>query len=40
MSGVLIHSWPIVIGCEASGIVVEAGEEVTKLKKGDAVFGW
>jgi NADPH:quinone reductase-like Zn-dependent oxidoreductase len=40
MSGTLITSWPIVIGCDASGVVVEVGEGVTKLKKGDAVFGW
>jgi len=40
MSGALIHSWPIVIGCEASGAVVEVGEGVTKFKKGDAVLGW
>lgn len=40
MSGVLIHSWPMVIGCDASGVVVEVGDGVTKLKKGDGVFGW
>jgi len=40
MTGALIKSWPIVIGCDASGVVVDVGEEVTKFKKGDAVFGW
>jgi NADPH:quinone reductase-like Zn-dependent oxidoreductase len=36
--GILVDSWPIVIGCDASGTVVEVGEEVTKFKKGDGVF--
>lgn len=40
MSGALVQSWPAVIGCDASGIVVEVGEGITKFKKGDAVFGW
>jgi NADPH:quinone reductase-like Zn-dependent oxidoreductase len=30
----------MVIGCDASGVVVEVGDGVTKLKKGDDVFGW
>jgi NADPH:quinone reductase-like Zn-dependent oxidoreductase len=38
--GQLIESWPIVIGCDASGAVVEVGEGVTKFKTGDMVFGW
>jgi threonine dehydrogenase-like Zn-dependent dehydrogenase len=40
MTGALIHSWPIVLGCDASGIVVEVGEGVSKFKKDDGVFGW
>ncbi len=38
-SGILITSFPIVLGCDASGIVVEIGEGVGKFKVGDKVFG-
>ncbi|KFZ00211.1 hypothetical protein V500_01136 [Pseudogymnoascus sp. VKM F-4518 (FW-2643)] len=38
-TGQLVTAWPIVLGCDASGTVVEVGEGVMKFKKGDAVFG-
>jgi len=38
-TGVLVTSWPIVLGCDASGEVVEVGEGVTKFIVGDGVFG-
>jgi NADPH:quinone reductase-like Zn-dependent oxidoreductase len=38
-SGVLVHAWPIVLGCDASGTVVSVGSAVTKFKEGDGVFG-
>jgi len=38
-AGVLIQSFPIVLGCDASGTVVSLGSGVTKFKIGDAVFG-
>jgi NADPH:quinone reductase-like Zn-dependent oxidoreductase len=38
-SGIMITAWPIVLGCDASGTVVEVGEGVTKFKKGDGAFG-
>jgi NADPH:quinone reductase-like Zn-dependent oxidoreductase len=38
-TGMLVLSWPIVLGCDASGIVTELGEGVTKFKVGDKVFG-
>lgn len=37
--GTLVSAWPAVIGCDASGVVVEVGSGVTKFKKGDWVFG-
>jgi NADPH:quinone reductase-like Zn-dependent oxidoreductase len=40
ISGILVNAWPAVLGCDASGIVVDVGDGVTKFKKGDAVFGW
>lgn len=39
-SGLLVSSWPIVLGCDASGIVVEVGENVGQLfQVGDQVAG-
>lgn len=38
-TGVLVHAWPIVLGCDASGTVVSVGSAVTKFKEGDGVFG-
>jgi NADPH:quinone reductase-like Zn-dependent oxidoreductase len=38
-TGELVLSWPIVLGCDASGVVAETGEGVTKFKVGDKVFG-
>ncbi|KAM3068906.1 hypothetical protein ACMFMG_004080 [Clarireedia jacksonii] len=37
--GLLVKDWPIVLGCDASGEVVEVGEEVVKFNVGDGVFG-
>lgn len=36
-TGMLVQSWPIVLGCDASGIVVECGEGATKFKSVDGV---
>jgi NADPH:quinone reductase-like Zn-dependent oxidoreductase len=38
-NGLLVEAWPIVLGCDASGVVVEVGAEVTKFGVGDGVFG-
>jgi NADPH:quinone reductase-like Zn-dependent oxidoreductase len=38
-TGLLIESWPAVIGSDVAGIVLEAGADCKKVKKGDYVFG-
>jgi NADPH:quinone reductase-like Zn-dependent oxidoreductase len=38
-SGLLVTSWPIVLGCDAGGEVAGLGEGVTTFKVGDAVCG-
>ncbi|KAL3423290.1 Zinc-type alcohol dehydrogenase-like protein C2E1P3.01-like protein 4 [Phlyctema vagabunda] len=38
-NGLLVEGWPIVLGCDASGVVAEIGEGVAKFKVGDPVFG-
>ncbi|KAH8596183.1 chaperonin 10-like protein [Bisporella sp. PMI_857] len=38
-TGLLVTAWPIVLGCDASGVVVKVGEGVEKFKAGDGVFG-
>jgi len=40
--GLLVVGWPLVLGVDAGGVVVEAGEEATSkygFKAGDEVFG-
>ncbi len=37
--GMLVVEWPMVLGCDASGVVVEVGEGVEELKEGDGVCG-
>jgi NADPH:quinone reductase-like Zn-dependent oxidoreductase len=34
-----VTAWPVVVGCDASGVVVEVGEGATKFKEGDKVYG-
>lgn len=38
-SGMFIKSWPIVLGCDVAGEIVEVGSSVKQLKKGDRVAG-
>ncbi|KAK1760277.1 chaperonin 10-like protein [Echria macrotheca] len=38
-TGVLVTSWPAVIGSDFSGVVVETGPDCKKLSKGDIVYG-
>jgi NADPH:quinone reductase-like Zn-dependent oxidoreductase len=37
-TGMLIPSWPAVIGSDVSGIVLEAGADCKKIKEGDYIF--
>lgn len=39
IQGLLVSSFPIVLGCDASGFVVEVGEEASSFKVGDRVSG-
>lgn len=36
--GVMVESWPIVLGIDAAGIVDSVGESVRDFKPGDEVF--
>lgn len=38
-SGLFIQNWPMVIGCDVAGEIVEVGSDVKDLKKGDRVLG-
>ena len=38
-TGLLVVSFPIVLGCDAAGTVVEIGSGVKKFKQGDQVCG-
>jgi len=38
-SGMLVTAWPAVLGCEASGVVLEAGADVERFRPGDRVYG-
>jgi NADPH:quinone reductase-like Zn-dependent oxidoreductase len=38
-TGVLVTSWPAVIGSDLSGVVLETGPDCKKLSKGDLVYG-
>ncbi|KAM0208056.1 hypothetical protein ACHAQI_007338 [Fusarium lateritium] len=38
-TGLLISEWPAIIGSDCTGVVVETGPELTKLKVGDHVCG-
>lgn len=40
IQGLLVSSWPIVLGCDSSGVVVEVGKEAeSHFKEGDRVCG-
>lgn len=40
LGGTLVSSFPVVLGCDASGVVVEVGKEAeTFFKPGDRVCG-
>ena len=38
-TGMLVTSWPAVLGCEASGVVLAVGEGVSRFQPGDHVYG-
>ena len=38
-NGILITSWPAIIGSDVSGIVISTGPDCKKLNKGDYIYG-
>ena len=38
--GILVQSWPHVLGIEGAGIIESVGSEVRDLQPGDEVAGW
>lgn len=38
--GVFVQKWPTVLGCDVAGEVVEVGDAVKHVKKGDRVMGY
>ena len=39
-NGIFIKKWPTVLGCDIAGDVIEVGENVTNVKKGDRVAAY
>lgn len=37
--GIIIESWPAILGCDVAGEIYEVGEGVTNVKKGDRAMG-
>jgi NADPH:quinone reductase-like Zn-dependent oxidoreductase len=37
--GVFVKSWPTIFGCDVAGEIVEVGDDVTNIKKGQRVLG-
>lgn len=37
-SGLFVSSFPAILGCDTSGVVVEVGSSATSFKKGDRIF--
>lgn len=39
-SGLMVEGWPLVLGCDASGVVVKTGKDASStFKVGDEVCG-
>lgn len=39
-TGLLIATWPRVLGIEGAGVIEATGSDVKSLQPGDEVFGW
>ncbi|THV43744.1 hypothetical protein BGAL_0973g00020 [Botrytis galanthina] len=38
--GWLIQTWPMVLGCDTAGVVIDVGSDVYHIKKGNRVIGY
>jgi len=38
--GFVVKQWPVVLGCDFSGVVEDVGADIQNFKKGDEVYGY
>lgn len=37
-TGLLVTEWPVVLGCDSAGVVIEVGEEASRRSKSDMKY--